>query len=86
MIGQAAITEQLGRRGAMVMVASWPQCKKCGEGDLVPLSDYGTDGATVTFKAWVCTNPHCGFNLKIHKGNLFMNEPVHERSNNAPSN
>ena len=46
----------------------------------VSLSDYGTEGAAVTYKAWVCTNPGCGFNLKIHKGNLYVNEPVNERS------
>jgi hypothetical protein len=46
---------------------------------LVPLSDYGQEGAAVIFKAWVCTNPDCGFNLKIHKGNLYINEPVSER-------
>jgi hypothetical protein len=63
-----------------MVVAAWPKCKKCGEGDLVPLSDYGTEGAAVTYKAWVCTNPSCGFNLKIHKGNLYINEPVNERS------
>jgi hypothetical protein len=64
-----------------VMEAStWPKCRKCGEGELVPLSDYGTEGATVTYKAWVCTNPACGFNLKIHKGNLYINEPVNERT------
>ncbi len=57
----------------------WPVCRKCGEGDLVPLSDYGTEGASILYKAWVCTNPVCGFNLKIHKGNLFINEPVNDR-------
>jgi hypothetical protein len=60
--------------------STWPKCRKCTEGELVPLSDYGTEGATVTYKAWVCTNPSCGFNLKIHKGNLYINEPVNERN------
>jgi hypothetical protein len=45
----------------------------------VPLSDYGTEGSMVIFKAWVCTNPRCGFNIKIYKGNLFFNEPVNDR-------
>ena len=58
---------------------TWPKCRKCGEGELIPLSDYGTEGAAVMYKAWVCTNPQCGFNLKIHKGNLYINEPVNER-------
>lgn len=61
------------------MDSLWPRCQKCQVGVLVPLSDYGQDGATVMFKAWVCTNPACGFNLKIHKGNLYINEPVSER-------
>ncbi len=61
------------------MESIWPLCQKCRVGRLVPLSDYGQDGATVMFKAWVCTNPECGFNLKIHKGNLYVNEPISER-------
>jgi hypothetical protein len=68
-----------------MVVAAWPKCRKCAEGELVPLSDYGTEGAAVMYKAWVCTNPNCGFNLKIHKGNLYINEPVNERTNyNSP--
>ena len=35
----------------------FPNCMKCGDGRLVPLSDYGTEGASVTYKAWVCVNP-----------------------------
>ncbi len=54
----------------------FPACRRCGEGDLVPLSDFGGQGAAVQFKAWVCTNPTCGFNLKIRNGEVFMNEPV----------
>lgn len=61
------------------MESIWPRCQKCKEGVLVPLSDYGQEGSSVLFKAWVCTNPDCGFNLKIHKGNLYINEPVSER-------
>lgn len=67
-------------RCVVVAIASWPKCVKCEEGQLVPLSDYGTEGSTVLFKAWVCTNPRCGFNIKIYKGNLFINEPVSERN------
>jgi hypothetical protein len=54
----------------------FPTCRKCGEGDLVPLSDFGSQGAAVMYKAWVCTNPACSFNLKIRNGDVFMNEPV----------
>jgi hypothetical protein len=57
-------------------ISQFPSCRRCGEGDLVPLSDFGGQGAAVQFKAWVCTNPNCGFNLKIRNGEVSMNEPV----------
>ena len=38
----------------------YPDCRKCGKGAMLPLSDYGRDGAPITFKAWVCSNPECG--------------------------
>jgi hypothetical protein len=53
-----------------------PQCLKCNRGELVPLSDYGSQGATVHYKAWVCTNPDCGFNIKIRNGDIYLNEPI----------
>ncbi len=53
-----------------------PRCLKCHEGELVPLSDYGSQGAAVHYKAWVCTNPDCGFNLKIRNGDIYLNEPI----------
>lgn len=59
----------------------FPLCRRCGEGDLVPLSDFGGQGASVLYKAWVCTNPSCGFNLKIRNGDVYMNEPVTDVSN-----
>ena len=59
-----------------MVVAAWPKCRKCSEGELVPLSDYGTEGSSVTYKAWVCTNPICGFNIKIRNGDVVMNEPI----------
>ena len=46
----------------------WPKCQKCNNGSLIPLSDYGQEGASVMFKAWVCTNPECGFSLRVDKG------------------
>ena len=42
-----------------------PKCMSCEIGRLVPLSDYGGQGAAVHYKAWVCINPACGFNIKI---------------------
>jgi len=55
---------------------SFPKCLKCGNGDLVPLSDFGSQGAPITYKSWVCTNPDCGFNLKIRNGEIYLNEPI----------
>jgi hypothetical protein len=59
-----------------VDLASFPKCLKCRDGDLVPLSDYGGQGASVQYKAWVCINPDCGFNIKIRNGDIYINEPI----------
>ena len=53
-----------------------PKCPKWEVGQLVPLSDYGSQGAAVHYKAWVCTNPDCGFNIKIRNGDVYFNEPI----------
>jgi hypothetical protein len=53
-----------------------PACKKCGGGMLVPLSDYGRDGAPITYKAWVCSNPDCGFNIRIDNGDISFGRLV----------
>jgi hypothetical protein len=45
-------------------------------GALVPLSDFGGQGAPIHYKAWVCTNPKCGFNIKIRNGEVHLNEPI----------
>ena len=55
---------------------NFPKCQKCKDGDLVPLSDFGSQGAAIQYKAWVCTNPDCGFNLKIRNGDVYINEPI----------
>ena len=55
---------------------SFPKCQKCKTGDLVPLSDFGSQGATINYKAWVCNNPDCGFNLKIRNGDVYIDEPI----------
>jgi hypothetical protein len=62
--------------GAVTTQIPLPSCRQCGAGDLVPLSDYGGQGASIIFKAWVCTNPACGYNLKIRNGDVYLNEPV----------
>ena len=56
--------------------SNFPVCRKCNSGDLVPLSDFGSQGAAIHYKAWVCTNPDCGFNLKIRNGDVYINEPI----------
>ena len=62
----------------------FPSCRKCEEGDLVPLSDFGSQGAPIPYKAGVCTNPECGFNIKIRNGDVYRNEPVTNGSNHTP--
>ena len=53
-----------------------PECQKCNRGVLVPLSDYGRDGAPIRYKAWVCTNPDCGFNIRIDNGEISFGKPL----------
>ena len=54
----------------------FPRCQKCKAGDLIPLSDFGSQGAAIHYKAWVCTNPDCGFNLKIRNGDIYINDTL----------
>lgn len=60
----------------MSMPAELPTCRKCSAGVLLPLSDYGRDGAPITYKAWVCSNPECGFNVRIDNGELGYGKMV----------
>jgi hypothetical protein len=53
-----------------------PICLKCGNGTMLPLSDYGRDGATIMYKAWVCSNPECGFSLRIDNGEISYGKPI----------
>ena len=62
--------------GRWLVTNEIPKCQQCSQGDLVPLSDFGSQGATINFKAWVCTNPDCGFNIKIRNGDVYLNEPI----------
>ena len=57
---------------------------KCGEGSLLPLSDFGGQGAAVDYKAWVCNNPECGFNIKIRNGDVYLNEPIANGAGHSP--
>ena len=60
----------------MTLPAELPSCRKCDSGTLLPLSDYGRDGAPITYKAWVCSNPDCGFNVRIDNGELGYGRAV----------
>ena len=54
----------------------WPTCQKCQRGVLIPLSDYGRDGAPITYKAWVCTSLECGFNVRIYNGEISFGRAI----------
>lgn len=58
------------------MEAELPKCLKCNTGVLLPLSDYGRDGAPIRYKAWVCSNPNCGFNLRIDNGEISLGRTI----------
>ncbi len=64
--------------GGNIMAETLPDCNNCDRGVLVPLSDFGGQGASVHYKAWACTNQKCGFNLKIRNGEIHVNEPILE--------
>ena len=52
------------------------ECLKCHNGVLMPLSDYGRDGAPIMYKAWVCNNPDCGFNIRIDNGEISIGRDI----------
>lgn len=60
----------------MVDERGFPRCLKCEKGDLLPLSDYGRDGASIRYKAWVCSNPECGFNIRIDNGEVTLGRTI----------
>ena len=49
---------------------AFPACQACEGGVLLPLSDYGREGAAIHYKAWVCSKPTCGFFLRIDNGEI----------------
>ncbi len=65
-------------------IGNLPTCQKCNTGVLVPLSDFGSQGAAIHFKAWACVNPACGFNIKIRNGDLYVDEPISNGSMHVP--
>ena len=58
----------------------FPACKKCGGGVLLPMSDYGRDGAPIRYKAWVCSNPDCGYNIRIDNGEITFGRSIGQSS------
>lgn len=58
----------------------FPTCLKCKEGVLLPLSDYGRDGAPIQWKAWVCSNATCGFNIRIDNGEISLGRTISQSS------
>lgn len=65
-----------GRGCMMAEEKAYPVCRKCDVGNMLPLSDYGRDGAPITFKAWVCSNPECGFNIRIDNGEISFGRTI----------
>lgn len=59
-----------------IMSDSYPTCMKCKKGLLLPLSDYGREGAAIRFKAWVCHNPECGFSIRIDNGEISIGKSL----------
>ena len=53
----------------LALLPELASCRACGCGLLLPFSDYGPEaGAAVVFKAWACSNPACGFCVRVDKG------------------
>ncbi len=57
---------------------SFTECLSCSKGVLLPLSDYGRDGAPIRYKAWVCSNPNCGFNIRIDNGEISFGRNIQQ--------
>lgn len=60
----------------MEEASGFPRCQKCDGGILLPLSDYGRDGAPIRYKAWVCSDPECGFNIRIDNGEITLGRQI----------
>ncbi len=54
----------------------FPKCLKCEKGILIPLSDYGREGASIRYKAWVCSSPECGYNIRIDNGEISFGRSI----------
>ena len=60
--------------------AALPTCRKCNQGVMLPLSDYGRQGAAIRYKAWVCSHPDCGFNIRIDNGEVTFGRSIGQSS------
>lgn len=58
------------KKGRMKMEQAFPKCLQCKNGVMLPLSDYGRDGAPIMYKAWVCSDADCGFAIRIDNGEI----------------
>ena len=58
------------------MEKNFPECLKCNKGVLLPLSDYGRDGGSIRYKAWACSNPDCGFSIRIDNGEISFGKKI----------
>lgn len=58
------------------MEYQFPDCLKCNRGKLLPLSDYGREGSSIMFKAWACSNPECGFSIRIDNGEISYGKAI----------
>ena len=81
---QLAVPKDEGQEEGNVEGNTWPQCRECLNGELLPLSDFGSQGAAIHYKAWVCSNPGCGYNIKIRNGDVYQNEPIGSGAAHAP--
>ena len=55
---------------------NFPSCLKCNTGLLLPMSDYGREGAPIRYQARVCSNPDCGFNIRIDNGEITFGRNI----------
>ncbi len=62
--------------GKNLTEANYPKCLQCVKGVLLPLSDYGREGAPIRYKAWVCSDPDCGYNVRIDNGEISLGRPL----------
>ena len=56
-----------------------PKCRKCKDGTMIPLSDYGPGSSAVVFKAWVCANLACGYSIRIDKGEITYGKKIEHK-------